>query len=143
PVRFTEAVEAVHTAGGRVFWEIGAHPVLTGLARATLTDTDLTWLPTLRRDHDDQTQLHTAVASFYSQGLGDIDWAGVHHGKGHRTTTIPTYPFERQRFWVHGGAGDATSAVPARPDSSKEPRKHKIHLYSPVSDNNVDKDRIS
>uniref|UniRef100_UPI00188E6CB0 type I polyketide synthase n=1 Tax=Micromonospora sp. S-DT3-3-22 TaxID=2755359 RepID=UPI00188E6CB0 len=98
PVRFTQAIEAVHTAGGRVFWEIGAHPVLTGLARATLTDTDLTWLPTLRRDHDDQTQLHTAITSFYNQGHGDLDWAGVHHGKGHRTTTIPTYPFERREL---------------------------------------------
>ncbi|WP_194823450.1 type I polyketide synthase [Micromonospora sp. S-DT3-3-22] len=144
PVRFVEAVEAVYAAGGRVFWEIGAHPVLTGLARATLTDTDLTWLPTLRRDHDDQTQLHTAVTSFYSRGLGDIDWAGVHHGKGHRTTTIPTYPFQRQRFWVHGGADEVADAASARPASvRREPLERKIHLYPPARENYVDKDRMS
>ncbi|SCE77022.1 Acyl transferase domain-containing protein [Micromonospora matsumotoense] len=114
PVRFTQAIEAVHTAGGRVFWEIGAHPVLTGLARATLTDTDLTWLPTLRRDHDDQTQLHTAITSFYNHGHGDLDWAGVHHGKGHRTTTIPTYPFERRELSAPRVPGSA--AVRRRPE---------------------------
>ena len=114
PVRFAQAIEAVHTAGGRVFWEIGAHPVLTGLARATLIDTDLTWLPTLRRDHDDQTQLHTAITSFYNHGHGDLDWAGVHHGKGHRTTTIPTYPFERRELSAPRVPGSA--AVRRRPE---------------------------
>ncbi|MFY1683152.1 beta-ketoacyl synthase N-terminal-like domain-containing protein [Micromonospora sp. WMMD730] len=144
PVRFTQAVEAAHAAGGRVFWDIGAHPVLTGLARSTLTDTGLTWLPTLRRDHDDQAQLHTAVTSFYNQGLGEIDWAGVHHGKGHRTTTIPTYPFQRQRFWVHGGVDGAANGSPARPASGRqEPSRHKIRLYPPARENHVDKDRMS
>ncbi|WP_420116690.1 acyltransferase domain-containing protein, partial [Micromonospora sp.] len=144
PVRFTQAVEAAYAAGGRVFWDIGAHPVLTGLARSTLTDTGLTWLPTLRRDHDDQAQLHTAATSFYNQGLGEIDWAGVHHGKGHRTTTIPTYPFQRQRFWVHGGVDGASNGSPARPASGRqEPSRHKIRLYPPARENHVDKDRMS
>ncbi|MBM7078648.1 polyketide synthase [Micromonospora humida] len=117
PVRFAQAVEAAYAAGGRVFWEIGAHPVLTGLARATLTDTDLTWLPTLRRDHDDQTQLHTAITSFYNQGHGDLDWAGIHHGKGHRTTTIPTYPFERRELSAPRFPGSAARRRP-EPEAS-------------------------
>ncbi|WDZ83564.1 polyketide synthase [Micromonospora cathayae] len=98
PVRFTQALDAVHAAGGRVFWEIGPQPVLVGLGRQALGTDGLTWLPTLRRDHTDQAQLHAAVSTFYSQGAGEVDWAGVHHGKGHRTTTIPTYPFDRREL---------------------------------------------
>ncbi|WP_211291727.1 hypothetical protein, partial [Micromonospora wenchangensis] len=80
----------------------------------------------------------------YNQGLGEIDWAGVHHGKGHRTTTIPTYPFQRQRFWVHGGADGAADGSPARPASGRQkPSRHKIHLYPPARENHVDKDRMS
>ncbi|WP_328346046.1 polyketide synthase [Micromonospora sp. NBC_00421] len=118
PVRFSQAIEAVGAAGGRVFWEIGAHPVLTGLARSTLTDTGLTWLSTLRRDHDDQAQLHTAVTSFYNQGHGEIDWAGVHHGKGHRTTTIPTYPFERRELSAPRFPGSAAARRRPEPEVS-------------------------
>ncbi|MFI2667549.1 acyltransferase domain-containing protein, partial [Micromonospora carbonacea] len=98
PVLFGEALGLVGAAGGGVFWDIGAHPVLTGLGKQVLPDPGLVWLPTLRRDRSDQAQLHAAVAEFYSRGLGEVDWAGVHAGKGHRTTTIPTYPFERREL---------------------------------------------
>ncbi|MGW6834431.1 hypothetical protein ACWGCI_13590, partial [Streptomyces sp. NPDC054949] len=33
----------------------------------------------------------------------DLDWSGVHAGKGQRTITLPTYPFNRQRFWISAG----------------------------------------
>ncbi|WFE55720.1 polyketide synthase [Micromonospora sp. WMMD712] len=98
PVLFGEALGLVGAAGGGVFWEIGAHPVLAGLGKQVLPDAGLVWLPTLRRERSDQAQLHAAVAEFYSRGLGEVDWAGVHAGKGHRTTTIPTYPFERREL---------------------------------------------
>ena len=115
PVRFAQAIEAVHTAGGRVFWDIGAHPVLTGLARATLTRhrsdlaTDATTGP--RRPDPSSTR---PITSFYNHGHGDLDWAGVHHGKGHRTTTIPTYPFERREPSAPRVPGSA--AVRRRPE---------------------------
>ncbi|MFI7438289.1 acyltransferase domain-containing protein, partial [Micromonospora haikouensis] len=98
PVLFGRALGLVGAAGGGVFWEIGAHPVLTGLGRQVLADDRLVWLSTLRRERSDQVQVHAAVAEFYSRGLGEVDWVGVHAGKGHRTTTIPTYPFERREL---------------------------------------------
>ncbi|MFE1878049.1 acyltransferase, partial [Streptomyces sp. NPDC059496] len=54
------------------------------------------WLSTLRRDRADQTELHAAVAAYVNQTPADLDWAGLHRGKGQRTVTIPTYPFKRQ-----------------------------------------------
>jgi acyl transferase domain-containing protein len=116
PVRFAQAVQAAHDAGGRVFWEIGPQPVLVGLGRQALGTDGLTWLPTLRRDHPDQAQVHAAVAAFYSQGHGDIDWAGVHHGKGHRTTTIPTYPFDRRELSAPRVRETAAGRPPSEPE---------------------------
>ncbi|MFI5621590.1 acyltransferase domain-containing protein, partial [Streptomyces sp. NPDC051567] len=100
PVLFTQALARVGEAGGKVFWEVGPHPVLTTLGRSTLTGDSLAWHHTLRRDHSDQGELHKGVAAHYSAGDTDIDWAAVHAGKGQRVMTIPTYPFDRQRFWV-------------------------------------------
>ncbi|WDZ83562.1 type I polyketide synthase [Micromonospora cathayae] len=131
PVRFAQALDAVHAAGGRVFWEIGPQPVLVGLGRQALGTDGLTWLPTLRRDHTDQAQLHAAVATFYNHGHGDLDWTGIHHGKHHRITTIPTYPFERQQYWI-SKAPDGAGAGPAgRVTPVEETGPPRIRLYPP------------
>ncbi|SCF34458.1 type I polyketide synthase, partial [Micromonospora carbonacea] len=143
PVLFGEALGLVGAAGGGVFWDIGAHPVLAGLGKQVLPDPGLVWLPTLRRDRSDQAQLHAAVAEFYSRGLGEVDWAGVHAGKGHRTTTIPTYPFERRTYWVPNGRHESRIVATSRPASLREEtRKPKIHLYPPAEGISVVKDRM-
>ncbi|MGW8955988.1 acyltransferase domain-containing protein, partial [Streptomyces sp. NPDC055709] len=96
PVRFTQAVAALGKVGPAVVWEIGSQPQLTSLARASWGETGPVWISTLRRDRTDQVQLHNAVADHYNHTRTDLDWAGLHQGKGRRTTTIPTYPFNRQ-----------------------------------------------
>ncbi|MFD3482279.1 amino acid adenylation domain-containing protein [Streptomyces sp. NPDC058665] len=96
PVRFSQALTTLAEAGPAVVWEIGSHPQLTSLARASWGETQPVWLSTLRRERADQIQLHSAVANHYNHTRTDLDWAGLHQGKGRRTTTIPTYPFNRQ-----------------------------------------------
>ncbi|MFD9036574.1 acyltransferase, partial [Streptomyces sp. NPDC059567] len=92
-----------------VVWEIGSHPQLTSLARASWGETQPAWISTLRRDRTDQVELHAAVADHYNHTRTDLDWAGLHRGKGRRTTTIPTYPFNRQEL----------TAPPARRSGTK------------------------
>ncbi|MFD7928410.1 beta-ketoacyl synthase N-terminal-like domain-containing protein [Streptomyces sp. NPDC059742] len=96
PVEFTRAVAALREIGAGTVWEIGPHPQLTSLARASWGESHPVWLSTLRRDRADQTELHAAVAVYVNQTPADLDWAGLHRGKGQRTVTIPTYPFKRQ-----------------------------------------------
>ncbi|WP_344179990.1 acyltransferase domain-containing protein, partial [Streptomyces albidochromogenes] len=114
PVRFSQAVTTLAETGARSVWEIGSHPQLTSLARASWSGTpDPVWISTLRRDRVDQVQLHEAVAAFVNQASGDIDWSAVHRGKAPRTTTIPTYPFKRQDLTAPPArrSGTARSAV--------------------------------
>ncbi|MYV67862.1 acyltransferase domain-containing protein, partial [Streptomyces sp. SID2131] len=100
PVRFAEAVGLLGDGGvgAGVVWEIGAQPQLTSLARASWRGVEPVWLGTLRRDRGDQAEVHAALAAYANaaSGSGAVDWAGVHAGKGHRTTSLPTYPFNRQ-----------------------------------------------
>ncbi|MFE1961898.1 amino acid adenylation domain-containing protein [Streptomyces sp. NPDC059479] len=110
PVLFSQTLTRTEEAGAQVFWEIGPHPVLTSLGRATLPGAGLQWLHTLRRGRSDQQELHTALTSHYNQGNSEIHWDAVHHGKNQRTTTIPTYPFNRQR--LAAPAAPAATPVP-------------------------------
>ncbi|MEV6426092.1 acyltransferase domain-containing protein, partial [Streptomyces sp. NPDC051662] len=98
PVRFSQALTTLTEVGPAVVWEIGAHPQLTSLARASWGETQPVWLSTLRRERTDQVQLHSAVADHYNHTRAELDWAGLHHGKGRRTITVPTYPFNRQEL---------------------------------------------
>ncbi|MBM7774796.1 amino acid adenylation domain-containing protein [Actinokineospora baliensis] len=94
PVRFSDAVTAVHEAGARVFVEIGPEQVLLPLARAVLPEGAGRFLPTLRKRVGNQTTLLTALAELYRDEGVAVDWTAVHAGRGGRTTTIPAYPFE-------------------------------------------------
>ncbi|MFD3525794.1 acyltransferase domain-containing protein, partial [Streptomyces sp. NPDC058653] len=98
PVRFSQALTTLAEAGPAVVWEIGSHPQLTPLAKSAWGETQPVWLSTLRRDRIDQVQLHSALADHYNHTRGDLDWSGLHEGRSRRTTTVPTYPFNRQEL---------------------------------------------
>ncbi|WP_239087913.1 type I polyketide synthase, partial [Actinoplanes digitatis] len=83
-VRFADGVAAA-TAGR--FIEVGPDAVLSAMAGG---------VPTMRRDRDEVTTLLTAVGTVFTQGQ-PVDWAAV-IGRGNRID-LPTYPFQRQRFW--------------------------------------------
>ncbi|WP_243869778.1 type I polyketide synthase [Streptomyces liangshanensis] len=118
PVLFAPGLARVHEAGTRAFWEIGPSPVLTTLGRACLPDPAVSWSHTLRRGHPDQEQLHTALVARHHQGHTDIAWDAVHRGGDGRVTTLPAYPFDRQRFWITGAAPAAAAPTPPAPTTS-------------------------
>ncbi|TKS98840.1 type I polyketide synthase [Streptomyces lasalocidi] len=118
-VRFEETVRTLLSHGHRHFIETTAHPVLTlaleETAQATTTDPTITG--TLRRDHGDLTQLHTALATAWTHGL-PVDWASLPAFRSARPVALPTYAFQRERYWLeegHGGPADVEAAGLASP----------------------------
>ena len=97
-VRFADAVRTLFARGYRTFVEIGPAPTLLGLGRRTVEDSELCWLPSLRKGVNDTIQIASSVASLYVAGVS-IDWTAWDNGRGRRRTAIPTYPFQRERFW--------------------------------------------
>ncbi|MCA1569645.1 MAG: amino acid adenylation domain-containing protein [Chloroflexi bacterium] len=98
PVRFAAGIRALWDAGARTFWELGPRPDLTVLGQHVLGSEQGVWLTTVRPKVTAHRELLTAVARYYSLGLGDIDWAGMEAGLGRHTVPLPTYPFQRQRY---------------------------------------------
>jgi acyl transferase domain-containing protein/NADP-dependent 3-hydroxy acid dehydrogenase YdfG len=77
----------------------------------------------LRSDHDELRSLSSALAALWVRGTA-LDWAAVFEGTGARRVALPTYPFQRERYWpaigVHAGEEPAGGNAPAR---RREPRE--------------------
>ncbi|WP_329101433.1 type I polyketide synthase [Micromonospora sp. NBC_01699] len=100
PVRFADGAATVVGQGCTVVQEIGPHPVLLAAARQSVEDdTNVVWVPSLRRNRDDWQQMMTAVATLYTRGV-DLDWKSVTGGVSTASVDLPTYPFQRQRYWA-------------------------------------------
>ncbi|MFE2188304.1 type I polyketide synthase, partial [Streptomyces sp. NPDC059455] len=113
-VRFTDAVQALLVAGHRVFIEASTHPVLTLGLQETFEEVEIpaVTVPTLRRDHGGRAQLLHSLAQAFTAGV-DVDWRAVFPGDPTpRTVDLPTYAFQRQRYWATatGGIGDVGAA---------------------------------
>ncbi len=57
------------------------------------------WLPCLRENKDAWQQMLDSLGALYVQGV-DIDWRGYYHDQIRTKTQLPTYPFQRRRYWV-------------------------------------------
>ncbi|WP_274910692.1 SDR family NAD(P)-dependent oxidoreductase [Streptomyces sp. WZ-12] len=109
-VRFADGVRALAERGANAFLEIGPDGVLSALAGACLPDGgDGVVVPVLRKDRPEERAALGAVARLYAAGV-DVDWTGVLAGTGGRRIALPTYAFQRERYWpslATGTPGDA------------------------------------
>lgn len=114
PVRFADAVSVAATLGADVMVEIGPSPVLLGLARQVVASGVRAWLPSLRPGHSDWRQINSSLANLYVAGAS-IDWQAVDRPYLRRRVHLPTYPFQRKRFWIDPPRTDrGPGVVPAR-----------------------------
>lgn len=99
PVRFAQGLETLYSKKYRLLVEIGPKPVLTGMGRRCLSETEVTWVPSLRQNKGDWEVLGEAIAHLYTQGVA-IDWNSFNRGHKRQRLSLPTYPFQRKRYWA-------------------------------------------
>lgn len=105
-VRFSDGLDHVFGKPGRAVLEVGPGETLTGLARQHPGSSSAAGL-WASQAHAQQTarnsqQLANAVAGLWTAGV-DIDWAATQEGGKRRRVPLPTYVFQRQRYWVEAG----------------------------------------
>lgn len=106
PVRFAGSVQALHRLGCTVFLEIGPKPALIHMAQDCLPAGSGVWLASLSPQRSDWRQLLESAAGMYLQGL-EVDWAGFDRGYARKKLALPSYPFQRQRYWWKPSPGAA------------------------------------
>ncbi|GDY50985.1 hypothetical protein SVIO_016080 [Streptomyces violaceusniger] len=107
-VRFLDGVRCLEDEGVTTIVELGPDKALTTLARDCLTGPG-TLVGALRRDRPEPQALVTALAELYVSGV-DVAWGPM--VSGGRRIPLPTYAFQRQRYWFSapGPEGGAASA---------------------------------
>ncbi|MEJ2856224.1 MULTISPECIES: type I polyketide synthase [unclassified Saccharothrix] len=95
-VRFADAVQSLRDSGTTTFLEVGPDAVLTAMAAGE-------FVPTSRRNRYEVRTVVEALGRLHVRGV-EVDWA-AYFGGG-TTVELPTYPFQRKRFWL-----ESTSAA--------------------------------
>ncbi|MFI7505139.1 acyltransferase domain-containing protein, partial [Streptomyces sp. NPDC049687] len=99
-VRFTDAITALNDEGVTRWLELGPDAVLTALAQQILDDTDgHVFTPSLRAGRPETETFLTALAALHVHGT-DINWTRLCSTWGGRRIGLPTYPFQRDWYWL-------------------------------------------
>ncbi|MFD0634924.1 SDR family NAD(P)-dependent oxidoreductase [Catenulispora yoronensis] len=110
-VRFADAVRFLADQGVGVFVDVSPDGVLTSMVTGVVSEA--VTVPTLRKGVDEPTALTKSAAALHAAGL-DLDWPTVLGGGDQPGRVgLPTYAFDRTRYWValpprrgSGAAGD-------------------------------------
>ncbi|MEV6619152.1 SDR family NAD(P)-dependent oxidoreductase [Streptomyces sp. NPDC051051] len=115
-VRFRAGVRTLAEQGVTTYVEIGPGGVLTALA-GECVDGDALLVPTLARDTEESRSLTSALTRLHTHGHR-VGWDAWFAPLGARRTDLPTYPFQRRRYWLEATGTDTAGAGP---DSVRHP----------------------
>src|SRR5450755_5946 len=101
-VRFQDAVRYAAAAGHRAFLEVSPHPVLLPAIGETLDG--VTVAGSLRRDDGGLARMLTSAAELFAHGT-DLNWDTLFQAVPRQHLDLPTYAFQRQRYWLRAGRG--------------------------------------
>ena len=118
PVQFTESVRTVAALGASVLMEIGPQPILTAAALQSWPESVPTprAIVSLRKGTNAQRQMTEALAAVYVSGHRP-DFAAVHAQHHAHKLELPTYPFQRRRYWPKASVPTSTGADGVRVSS--------------------------
>ena len=98
-VRLDQALEVLLSRHENVFVEVSAHPVLAMPLTTACADGAGVVVGTLRRDAEGLAFLNRGLGGLHAHGHG-IDWTSLLEGSGSGRVDLPTYAFQRQRYWL-------------------------------------------
>jgi acyl transferase domain-containing protein/NADPH:quinone reductase-like Zn-dependent oxidoreductase/NADP-dependent 3-hydroxy acid dehydrogenase YdfG len=97
-VRFADGIHTLDESGCDIFLELGPSPVLLAMGRQGVTKPNTLWLPTLRTGRDDWSESLSSLQALYHAGVS-VNWKGFDRDYPRRRIQLPTYPFQRERYW--------------------------------------------
>jgi acyl transferase domain-containing protein len=123
-VRFGEGLERFFAHPDWLLLEVGPGQTLSGLARQhqgkPAEQLVLSTLPHRSDQQPDARFMLSTVGRLWLAGV-QVNWRQLHGDAERRRVSLPTYPFERQRFWVEyqpetGVASSPQSSQGKKPD---------------------------
>ncbi|MBW4673438.1 MAG: type I polyketide synthase [Desmonostoc geniculatum HA4340-LM1] len=122
PVEFAKAMETLEHLNGEIFLEIGPKLTLLTMCRQTLPQTRGIWLGSLKPNQSNWETMLDSLAQLYVQGL-PINWRGFDQDYQRQKISLPTYPFQRQRYWLD----HLDTSIENSANSSSYPQLEHLH----------------
>ncbi|MEV6596451.1 amino acid adenylation domain-containing protein [Actinoplanes sp. NPDC051346] len=98
-VRFSDGMSSLRRAGANTFLELGPQPVLSGMGASCLADEGpLSWVPSCSPGKNGASVIQRSLAELHVRGVA-VDWDGYFAPFGGGRVDLPTYAFQRERFW--------------------------------------------
>jgi acyl transferase domain-containing protein/acyl carrier protein len=123
-VRFAEGVAELLRDPGMIFLEAGPGRSLSASVREAEDNfAKRVVLSSLRHPSERQSDsafILNTLGALWAAGVA-VDWNGFHGDEQRRRTPLPTYPFERQRYWIDAKAqSEGAAQTPAASDGKRE-----------------------
>jgi acyl transferase domain-containing protein/NADPH:quinone reductase-like Zn-dependent oxidoreductase/NADP-dependent 3-hydroxy acid dehydrogenase YdfG/acyl carrier protein len=119
PVRFLDGVQALAAQGVSSFLELGPEGVLSAMVAGCLEGERAAFVvPALRKERPEAESLLGALGRIHAGGGAEVDWGAFLESYGARRVPLPTYAFQRERYWVESQAkaGNVSAAGLAAPE---------------------------
>ncbi|NEQ40110.1 MAG: SDR family NAD(P)-dependent oxidoreductase [Okeania sp. SIO3I5] len=144
PVRFFQSMKSINEQGYQLFLEIGPKPILLGMGRQCIPEESSIWLPSLRppkiplqsplergkpedaslfKDgkvedasllNNEWQQILSSLGQLYVQGV-KVSWSDFDRDYVRQKVILPTYPFQREKYWVETTNAQSISASKLHP----------------------------
>ncbi|MFJ2420772.1 acyltransferase domain-containing protein, partial [Streptomyces brevispora] len=104
-VRFADAVSFVVSRGVTSFVEVGPDGVLSGMAQQSVdAESAAVFVPVVRKNRPEVARSVAALGQLHVAGVS-VDWPRFFEGSGARRVDLPTYAFQRERYWMEAELG--------------------------------------
>ncbi len=96
-VQLADNIKVLKQKGSQIFIDCSPQPTLLTMVR--WDEDDSLWLPSLRQKFADCQQILDSLAQLYVAGF-DINWSSFHNYQPYQRVSLPTYPWQKQRYWI-------------------------------------------
>ncbi|WP_414582646.1 beta-ketoacyl synthase N-terminal-like domain-containing protein [Scytonema sp. PCC 10023] len=122
-VRFSDGISQLLRQFEGVFLEVGPGRTLSTLTTQHLEKNAkqqvLTSLRHVKEQQSDVAWLLQTLGRLWLSGV-EIDWSGFYTKERRHRLPLPTYPFERQRYWIDAKSSSPSSSQPATLDNKQD-----------------------
>jgi len=126
-LQFSTAVDTLIAQGCNLLLELGPSSTLAEAGKRYRPQDQEIWLSSLKAGFSDWQQVIHTLSQLYVQGV-DIDWAGFDRDYQRQRLELPTYPFQRKRYWIEPQQQIDVEIQPTKTPSNTSPIWQNLNL---------------
>ncbi len=121
PVRFVDGIRTLDSLGVRTYVELGPDAVLSALAQRALPEGDeRSFVSALRKARSEVDSVVSALGELHVRGL-PLDWQAFFAPFSSKRVALPTYAFQREKYWVEAPNAQSTDVSSAGQSAADHP----------------------